>query len=105
MSEQPINNECKLLISRKIDERINKLEDELIALTRIRNTYREKSPDWEGGVVFIRASFFKEYAKALIQADTPNWIADNVDIENAANALLADYFLIIFKGVGYWVKK
>ena len=109
-----INNQCKLLKSVDIEKRIadikkkiEEFEKELNILKDIKFTYIYPGSisDWEAGIVFIRADYFKEYAESLINKEAPPWIADNVYIESAAIDLQSDYYFIEFDGVGYWVKR
>ena len=99
-----LDNNCEVITSIEIDERIKELEKELNILKNIQFGYPGEFLDWEAGVDLIRGSFFEGYAETRIYKESPKWIADNVE-EGAALELQTDYAPIQFDGVGYWVKK
>ena len=67
------------------------------------------SPEWDYGIVFIKDSYFVEYAEVLaddigaINRDA-TWPLNHIDWESAANELKTDYCSAKFDGETYWYR-
>lgn len=65
--------------------------------------------EWDDGAVFIRDSYFKDYAQELAEEigaldRSSKWPYNCIDWETAARELQTDYTSAEFDGVKYWVR-
>lgn len=66
--------------------------------------------DWEYGAIFVRDSYFVDYAReeaeecGYIPADLPPFIATNIDWSGVADDLKVDYTDYELDGVTYWAR-
>ena len=69
----------------------------------------EGFPDWKYGLTLIRDSYFEDYAQDLAEdcgmlQKGATWPYTCIDWEQAARELQADYSMVTFDGVDYWVR-
>jgi antirestriction protein len=113
-----ITNTEDMIDSRDVIERIAELEadderdeyeaEELAALKAFAEQ-GEGFADWQYGEVFIRDSYFEDYARELAEdmgaiTGDESWPATCIDWERAARELRMDYTPIGFDGVDYWAR-
>lgn len=122
---EPITNTENIIDSRDVQERIDYIKSlkgmervtdgrtsELHALLELKNQYINDYGDssWDFGAVFIRDTYFEDYAQELaedcgmVNSDT-NWPNNHIDWTAAANELLYDYTEVVFDGVTYYTRE
>lgn len=87
---------------------IEKIQEELDLMYSIKDQYYSNR-EFEGGVIFIRDSYFEEYAHELAKdiaaiSNDDHWPNYCIDWEWAARELQMDYTNIDFDGVMYWAR-
>ena len=97
-------SERNTLTGKDVNNRIGELERELRRLKDFAIGFPGSSCAWEQSK-FIRTTFFEEYVKAIIDKEIPDWVADNVNLEDAAFDLRAEYMVVELDEVEYLVKK
>lgn len=84
--------------------------EELAELKALKEELEGYSPDWRYGSTLIRDSYFKAYAKELIEdigdmpSGLPFYIENNINWDGVAEDLQVDYTSAEFDGVTYWVR-
>jgi len=105
--------------SRDISERIEQLEDdndrddvdqrvELDTLVTFREDFNSFS--WKNGILFIKDSFFEEYARNFAEEShrldcSIGWPFHWIDWKAAANELQSFYYPVKLDGVDYWYRR
>jgi hypothetical protein len=94
------------------------------ALTKLAEEASQYADDWEFGEILIRDSYFKDYARELVEEcgyfnaprqsmstySEPNtidwsaWPYRCIDWDQVAKELLQDYTAVDFDGVTYWIR-
>lgn len=82
--------------------------EELAKLRQLAAQGEDYSEDWECGSVLVRDSYFKDYARELLEdcGDIPSELPYYIEIDWEATArnIRMDYSSIEFDGVTYWVR-
>ena len=82
--------------------------EELNNLKRLASECENDASDWQYGATLIRDSYFRDYAREMIEdcgdipKELPYWI--EIDWDATARNIRVDYTPVEFDGVTYWCR-